>query len=349
VQLTVPQSVRAQLEFNTALAAARVYGPQAALETAFATAAAAFETAHGHAPRSLDEVEAVVAGLSEFQADRTLTATLSRRMWRELRRLVELNEARVDEQLRAMPDQALGALYLDPNLVEPDYYASSSFHLAPGNYSGSYIYAIHNDSELTPIVSRRTWPSVHQIFEQAVPKGPYGRIVDLGAGLGRSTVALKEVFPAAEVIGVDLAERELRYAHWESERRGLAITYLQADATRTPLPSASADLVVAYILQHELPPEAMRVLLREAWRVLRPGGVFMNGDVTPSRHMLPLTRYLLGLQVRTGSEPYWLVAGDLDLPAEFAACGFGQVREQAPPHHPHGLHFPWWTIGEKPR
>src|SRR6516164_7286479 len=112
VQLTVPQSVRAQLEFNTALAAARVYGPQAALETAFATAAAAFETAHGHAPRSLDEVEAVVAGLSEFQADRTLTATLSRRMWRELRRLVELNEARVDEQLRAMPDQALGALYL---------------------------------------------------------------------------------------------------------------------------------------------------------------------------------------------------------------------------------------------
>jgi len=349
VQLSIPQSARAQLEFNAALSAARARGSQPALLQAYAAAAERFVAVHGHAPTSLAEVESVVLDLPAFQADWALAATIAERMWRELTTLVELNEASVDQQVRGIADQALGELRLNPGLREPAYYATSAFHLAPGNYSGSYVYAINNDSELTPVVTRRSWPGVRQIFQRSIPHGEYGCIVDLGAGLGRSTVALKELFPAASVIGVDLAERELRYAHWESERRGLAITYLQADATHTPLPAGSADLVVAYILHHELPPPAMQALLGEAFRLLRPGGWFMNGDVTPNRHMLPLTRYLLGRQVQTGAEPYWLVAGDMDLPVEFRAAGFEDIREQAPPDHPHGLHFPWWTAGQKPQ
>ena len=57
----------------------------------------------------------------------------------------------------------------------------------------------------------------------------------------------------------------------------------------TGLPGASCDLVTATFVVHECPPSAIRGLIAEARRLLRPGGVLMLADNNP--------RWALGLVV----------------------------------------------------
>src|SRR6185369_15749774 len=82
----------------------------------------------------------------------------------------------------------------------------------------------------------------HRAFtETAIPRRTYRRIVDLGCGFGKSTWPLKRAFPAAEVIGVDLAAPCLRLALDKTNALGLAVTYRQADCRVTGLDAGSAD------------------------------------------------------------------------------------------------------------
>ena len=50
------------------------------------------------------------------------------------------------------------------------------------------------------------------------------------------------------------------------------LAFVHAAAEATGLPGASADLVAACLVCHELPAAATRALLAEALRLLRPGG-----------------------------------------------------------------------------
>ena len=59
------------------------------------------------------------------------------------------------------------------------------------------------------------------------------------------------------------------------------IRHLHANMEATGLPGASCDLVTATFVVHECPPSAIRGLIAEARRLLRPGGVLMLADNNP--------------------------------------------------------------------
>merc|ERR1719277_2452569 len=96
-------------------------------------------------------------------------------------------------------------------------------------------------------------------------------------------------------------------------------------AEATGLPDESVDVVTFNYLLHELPLAASRAALREACRVLKPGGMVAVLDVDPRRLLeLPPPRRW-AFQV---TEP-WCKDGEyysLNLETELPAIGFEDVR-----------------------
>lgn len=112
---------------------------------------------------------------------------------------------------------------------------------------------------------------------------PAGRILDLGCGYGRIVQALSATH-GPTVVGVDLASGMLRRARDEGVQTPLAVMSGQA----LGLASSSFDLVTVIAVLTAIAYEAaVRAVLAEVWRVLRPGGALYIADflidMTPER------------------------------------------------------------------
>jgi ubiquinone/menaquinone biosynthesis C-methylase UbiE len=158
-------------------------------------------------------------------------------------------------------------------------------------------------------------------------------ILDLGCGAGISSFALQTLFPEATITGVDLSPYFLAIAQYQSQRRGMNIHWKHAAAETTGLADASLDLVSSSLLFHELPQLAIRELLDEARRVLRPGGYLAMMDMNPqSETFLAMPPYILTLLKCT--EPYLDDYFALNLEAAIIQAGFQmpQVYRNSPRH-----------------
>lgn len=120
-------------------------------------------------------------------------------------------------------------------------------------------------------------------------------VYDIACGGGIYTRAWSKL-GAAQVVGVDFSEPNLRVA--ELQTSDPKISYLQADALATHLPDASADLVFARALIHHI--EDLPALFGEAARLLKPGGQYLlqgrsHADVREAASPQHLRGYLLEL------------------------------------------------------
>jgi ubiquinone/menaquinone biosynthesis C-methylase UbiE len=96
-----------------------------------------------------------------------------------------------------------------------------------------------------------------------------GTVVDCPCGAGP---ALRAMPPGSAVryIAADLSPSMLGRARERATARGLAVEFLEANATDLPLPSASANLFLSYWGLHCFDEPA--AALAEAARLLKPGG-----------------------------------------------------------------------------
>ncbi len=104
------------------------------------------------------------------------------------------------------------------------------------------------------------------------------RVLDAGCGDGHGARRLTEVYPDAQVLGLDFAYPMLRAAHRQRGwlRRvvgGGRIAYLCADLNDVPLAAASLDLAWSNLALHSAGDPLPA--LREMRRVLKVGGLLM--------------------------------------------------------------------------
>jgi malonyl-CoA O-methyltransferase len=107
-------------------------------------------------------------------------------------------------------------------------------------------------------------------------QGAVATVLDLGCGTGFFCPALKDRYPTARYLGLDLASGMVEYARG---RYGDDGDWLVADAEALPLASESIDLVFSSLaLQWCYRPEH---LFPELARVLRPGGMCVFTSLGP--------------------------------------------------------------------
>ena len=112
----------------------------------------------------------------------------------------------------------------------------------------------------------------------AVGPGP-GLILDLGTGTVQIPIELCRQDRGATVLAVDLAHHMLKVGRENVEKAGLAdrIAVQQVDAKRLPYRDGQFATVVSNSIVHHVPQP--REVLREAWRVLAPGGLIFFRDL----------------------------------------------------------------------
>ncbi len=217
----------------------------------------------------------------------------------------------------------------NPNLVYPDYYVCSFHGYDTGNLSWesaleveSAAYAVH--ASIWPGAGLSGDPRLrhnyHESLKQQLSLTPQS-ILDIGCSVGMSTFPLQEMYPEAKVTGVDLSAYHLAVAHYRSQQRHLNIDWVHATAEETNLPSASFDLVSAFLLYHELPKTAAIAIFKEARRLLKPGGYFTMMDMNPRAEAFQkMPPYVLTLLKST--EPYLDQYFALDVEAALTEAGF---------------------------
>jgi malonyl-CoA O-methyltransferase len=104
------------------------------------------------------------------------------------------------------------------------------------------------------------------------------RVVDVGAGTGRGTALLKQKYPKAEVIAIDLALPMLRaakqHSSWLKPFRRVC-----AEATQLPLADHSVDVLHSNLCFQWI--DDLPALFGECMRVLKPGGFMTFSSFGP--------------------------------------------------------------------
>ncbi|HKD95785.1 MAG TPA: class I SAM-dependent methyltransferase [Gaiellaceae bacterium] len=100
------------------------------------------------------------------------------------------------------------------------------------------------------------------------------RVLELGTGTGETALRVRANHPGAEWVGIDASEPMLGRA-----RKRLPGADLRLGRLEDELPPGPFDLVVSALAVHHLDGAGKRDLFSRIAGVLRPGGVFVLGDV----------------------------------------------------------------------
>jgi len=296
-------------------------------EAALAQAIEAGEVEPPAEGKSLDlaQIQRVFARNPVTPTFQRFVRTQQEMMWRRTRESFFQDADGLMAAMAHAEEQHPERIHIDPDFVEPEY-TRCEIHCQPGGYTddpiGGIVYhygtkvfyeGFNDQDELhIELAQKATKPADRQIE----------RVLDIGCSVGQATTVLKDLYPQAEVWGLDVGKPMVRYAHARAVDLGKEVHFKQALAEDTGYPDANFDMVLSYILFHEVPVAKMKDIIAETYRVLRPGGVFSiyefpsndKGQVSASN------QFLIDYDSRNNCEPY--------SPA-FVAADFRGIIEQA--------------------
>jgi ubiquinone/menaquinone biosynthesis C-methylase UbiE len=284
----------------------------------------AFERENGRAPADRRDIRTGMVKDIYFQHYAAANRIAQELLWESTNVSIDRQITDLVETARELSAASKARLDLPEGFEPPRYVTALDIHCMPGGYAGEvtaddvsvgalydrgvYLYSMgymgpHNDD-----MGRSVCNYVKRKLTGFSPK----RILDLGCTVGHATLPFKEMFPDAEVWGIDVAAPQVRYAHARAAALGLDVNFAQMNAEETSFPDGHFDLVVSHILLHETSGKAMPKIFKECARLLAPGGYMIHADLPPFDLMDPFTQFILDNETWYNNEPFWGAMREMD-------------------------------------
>jgi ubiquinone/menaquinone biosynthesis C-methylase UbiE len=169
------------------------------------------------------------------------------------------------------------------------------------------------------VMRRQIIPPVTRFVRDAAG-APHLRLLDVACGTGRTLHQLAQAHPGLRFYGADLSPAYVRLA-----RKRLAhvpeVALVVENAEMLPFADATFDVATSVYLFHELPRNTRRNVVRELFRVVRPGGLVVIEDSAQLTESAELAAALHAFP-REFHEPFYADYLEDDLAGLLREAGF---------------------------
>jgi ubiquinone/menaquinone biosynthesis C-methylase UbiE len=287
-----------------------------------------FQKRRRRAPKDGPEVHKAIRPNEYFKFYSSMRVTAQDMVWQSVFGPLERQRGELKQKAQQVAQRRkLGSLNLKPGFEVPRSVTAIDVHLMSGNYDGEYeaddvaAGAVYDNGLAVfsfGLMGQNLddlGQSIARFISYRYPDFRPQRILDLGCTIGHNTGAWKDVYPQAEVHGIDVAAPCLRYGHARAEAQSRGIHFHQMNAESVEFPDASFDVVFSSMFLHEVPRKGIEKVFREAHRLLRPGGLMLHMELPPNSQLSPYEAFYLDWDSYYNNEPYYKPFRDLD-PAE---------------------------------
>jgi len=247
-----------------------------------------------------------------------------------------------------------GSLRIPAKFEVPRYVSALDVHLIPGSFDaeytgddvaqgavvafGSKVFAGQHPFRKKPGAVAE---SVGRWLRLAHPDFRPRRILDLATTCGKNLFPYAEIFPGAELYGVDVGAPLLRFGHAQAQAAGVPVHFSQQNAESLDFPDGHFDLIVSSFFFHEIPLKSTQQVLRECFRVLAPGGVMAHMELPNEAAVSAYENFFWNWDTTYNAEPFYSTYRAQDPVALCAAAGFDASRAFA------RMIPDWPTFGEE--
>ncbi|MFL2769702.1 MAG: class I SAM-dependent methyltransferase [Rhodospirillaceae bacterium] len=298
----------------------------------------AFESEKGRAPKDEHEVRRAMMKNGYCRTWSSMMRSCQEMIWDSIIPSIERAQPNLNTRAEKLAKKPRGSLILDPSLKPPPYTTACDIHLMPGNYHterggydvsqgmlydrGVYVYAAGNGGPLGDTIGRSMAEHLKIRFPDFKPK----RILDIGCTVGHNLLPIADAYPDAEVHAIDVSAPILRYAHGRAESLDTAIHLHQMNGEDMSFESSSFDLVMSVVTFHETSRIAMKRILNECQRVLRPGGLMIHMELPRTAEMDPFDAFYIDWDAYYNNEPFYQAFTSTDMKQAYVAAGFDENK-----------------------
>lgn len=293
-----------------------------------------FVAANGREPADRHEVRKAMSRELYYQLGSSMQRTTQEMLWNSVDETIQRQLPALMENAAEVSKNAPGSLTLNPDFEMPRYIAGNDHHAMPGGYSGDLMPGdvtagalydrggfIYTQGLFGPRMDGIGKAAVRFIGER-FPEFAPTRILEMGCTAGGQTIALHDAWPEAETHGIDVGAAVLRYAHARAASWGKPVHFSQQNAEHTNFAAASFDLVTCLATLHETSRAAVPNIFAEAFRLLKPGGLFLLSELPPYADGAPFETFTRDWDTLNNNEPFWGAVHEMDLAQLLREAGF---------------------------
>ena len=271
----------------------------------------------GKKPETGSEVHKAMKPETSFKFYSAMRTNAQEMVWRSVIPSVDEHRSYLAEKAEELIESGGSTVETDPALEIPRSVTALDVHLMPGNY--------HTEYGEADVSAGATYDNGLSVFSMGLmgdnlddigstiatfiaakyPEFKPKRILDLGCTIGHNTVPWARTYPDAEVHAVDVAAPGLRYGAARANSQGQTIHFHQRTAEDTGFEDGSFDLVWSSMFLHELPQKTIEATMKEAHRLLKPGGLMLHMELPPNDQMSAYDGFVLDWDSWYNNEPFY--------------------------------------------